>query len=1044
MDNQKRIMPGCEKLTKPEEISALKDYLRQGIQENEDSLVIGETESNFIKDPSVKKIDLETRDKVLLNGSKTKINVDQINKTELRVSGGNIVPGDSLIGLSLESSPKDHLKNPNAELIPGEKKSSEVIEKQIQLKTSKIRLQEEIVKLDVDNSTVIPSEGSVKLNNQKNPKITNNKELLRTTNKDGSDSRGSLFSFLSEIDAEEKTPNLEFRDNINSPDLSKPTKVIKEITENHIEPKEVVSFISENKKIPKESLTKILENKAIPHEELKEISRNNAKIEETLLFIAENKEEPKSITQTLVIEKEPQIKEYKDDLIKTPEPDLGNTLLEISRNNAKIEEKLFTISENSIDPFEKTVNLKRGVKTSQYKSSRILKKNLKEEKSIPPSEYDSSKDQHWPGDNNSDDIDLTEYSEDTKIPLLKYNQAEADYLNLNELEYSKYLEIKTLVEQLQKTPSGNWAKRVMSYLQASLSRTEKWRKTLNISDKEAIIKSLSGFEITLEDSLKIVNENNPSELDQDTLQIPRHHSSLESTKDHIKNAEGILDTVSAIGNSNINFSNAFDGAIRSIAEVAADGIKDGSLKQDVLDTVLYTLSLAQQRLRSEMNISSSRLPGNNTIESVVGTAILGGGSIFDRSKKVLDNILDHGTKSEPLNRPYIDPKTGKTIQNIWTNGKGNPRYFSEYLGTETGQVFHDGSDYSYLSKDNSFYTGKISSNFMHAGIRTTIEDLCPKENISIGSLEDLKDLLESSPYITTASKVNKNKVLTLDSNHVWELRLFPYLGKLNGNCSWLPNISEINSINYFDHGVLTSWGPWIPVTSFELQSRKITQKTLGLYDGEISFPVSMELSNELRLTLIDDQYKSWKRYFELCSECSTYLSKMVNFRGNMVNIINKDTGQINLSNGAEGLSSMTKDYTILSENDIMPYSQTTPIVHGSICPGMYKNLTFRCLIYIMTPQMSTVKKFDLLVVLRDYPVEYVGESDASSPDLNLSFSVVGENPDEAIPIYEAINNQNSTEITSEVEEKINVKNNSNRKNKLIKNILSGGINVLRR
>ena len=40
--NQKKIMPGCEKLTRPEEISALKNYLKQGIQENENSLVIGD------------------------------------------------------------------------------------------------------------------------------------------------------------------------------------------------------------------------------------------------------------------------------------------------------------------------------------------------------------------------------------------------------------------------------------------------------------------------------------------------------------------------------------------------------------------------------------------------------------------------------------------------------------------------------------------------------------------------------------------------------------------------------------------------------------------------------------------------------------------------------------------------------------------------------------------------------------------------------------------------------------------------------------------
>ena len=36
-------------------------------------------------------------------------------------------------------------------------------------------------------------------------------------------------------------------------------------------------------------------------------------------------------------------------------------------------------------------------------------------------------------------------------------------------------------------------------------------------------------------------------------------------------------------------------------------------------------------------------------------------------------------------------------------------------------------------------------------------------------------------------------------------------------------------------------------------------------------------------------------------------------------------------------------------------------------------------------------------VLKDYSIEYSGEVDSSSPDLNISFSIVGENPGESIP-----------------------------------------------
>lgn len=52
----------------------------------------------------------------------------------------------------------------------------------------------------------------------------------------------------------------------------------------------------------------------------------------------------------------------------------------------------------------------------------------------------------------------------------------------------------------------------------------------------------------------------------------------------------------------------------------------------------------------------------------------------------------------------------------------------------------------------------------------------------------------------------------------------------------------------------------------------------------------------------------------------------------------------------------------------------------------------------MTPQYSTIKSFDLLCVLKDFSENYVGDVDtAGSPDLSLSFSVVGENPDKYVP-----------------------------------------------
>ena len=83
------------------------------------------------------------------------------------------------------------------------------------------------------------------------------------------------------------------------------------------------------------------------------------------------------------------------------------------------------------------------------------------------------------------------------------------------------------------------------------------------------------------------------------------------------------------------------------------------------------------------------------------------------------------------------------------------------------------------------------------------------------------------------------------------------------------------------------------------------------------------------------------------------------------------------------------------DNDSKLYIPTA-VDKSNICVAFYKNITFRIRIYVMTPQFSTIRKFDLLCVLKDFTEEYEGDIDAPGPDLNLVFSVVGENPDNNI------------------------------------------------
>jgi hypothetical protein len=75
-------------------------------------------------------------------------------------------------------------------------------------------------------------------------------------------------------------------------------------------------------------------------------------------------------------------------------------------------------------------------------------------------------------------------------------------------------------------------------------------------------------------------------------------------------------------------------------------------------------------------------------------------------------------------------------------------------------------------------------------------------------------------------------------------------------------------------------------------------------------------------------------------------------------------------------------------------SGVTRIDKTNICIASYKNLAFNIKIYILNPQLNLINRFNLLCVLKDYAEEYVGEIDSGGTDLNVTFSIVGENPEE--------------------------------------------------
>jgi len=455
----------------------------------------------------------------------------------------------------------------------------------------------------------------------------------------------------------------------------------------------------------------------------------------------------------------------------------------------------------------------------------------------------------------------------------------------------------------------------------------------------------------------------------------------------------------------------------------------GEARQLLVNETLAGLVVARDELEKVTKSNRYRLPGNDG--GLLGDLVSGGVSgaldnLGDKLGDAVNSIV--GSKSvdisNPLNRPdenkfkyngFEEANTRSTSSNA-SNPIKSQSVFSydeiELLSKITNEGAKKNSSSSFWKKAGSALkdmalgssggerTYSFKNNYISGkGILITLEELCgiSSDTDDTNTVEGLYNVLKSSPFITTPNKFTSTgysnyNIQTLDTNAFWEIALEPYAGPENGDLNYLPGIHEINIRNIVMHGVNTAYNKWIPFTSFDLQKSKMTSKTLSLYDGEISYPVSMEFTNELRITIADDQYKSWRRYFEECAKAAIYNS--------------------------EG---HTSDYYILPPDE---YSLTA-IDTNNVCIAMYKNICFRCRIYVMTPQYSTIQKFDLLLVMKDFSEEYTGDIGDGAGDLTVSFSIVGENPNEGkIPEVKVIqhkapDNSSKTDYGSIVESGVN-------------------------
>ena len=443
----------------------------------------------------------------------------------------------------------------------------------------------------------------------------------------------------------------------------------------------------------------------------------------------------------------------------------------------------------------------------------------------------------------------------------------------------------------------------------------------------------------------------------------------------------------------------FSSIISSIKTISAS---KGEAKAKAIHNTLGAINNLYIQLQSKTKSFSGNLPGTNGALQSAATSILNGDltGAINTAYKGIKNVLKPSS-NDPINVPR------NKKNNFFEEGEDfeDPRISGTSLsiGGILGKLVggSNGGEYGWSNGTKTVkWKDRFGTNIPASNI--TLTELMGIGNAESLDLSDLRDELNKGVGYITNYKGNilgtPLNEMGLDSNHIWEMTLEPLISDtLNGGFTYLPNIWVMNEINKRSFKVNSSYTRWIPFTGFELQNSKMTNKSLQLFDGDISYPVSLEFTNELRITIADDAIKTFKRYFQMCMECSMYRSNPY------------------VWNGDSSDPSIDKNYMEVA---------------------MYKNVTWACTIYVMTSGFMCVKKFPLLVTLKDFQEEYSGDIESGPTELALMFSIVGENEIDQIPSeldsstritsYESRsrNDSGSKEVSTEKKLKESVNNSS--------------------
>lgn len=234
----------------------------------------------------------------------------------------------------------------------------------------------------------------------------------------------------------------------------------------------------------------------------------------------------------------------------------------------------------------------------------------------------------------------------------------------------------------------------------------------------------------------------------------------------------------------------------------------------------------------------------------------------------------------PINEIY---KLTQTIEGVIQNPEGTIR---ELVRGKLYDLLHPNDPFTIPTDKHKEYKksedienlermeGSEEVTFPTSGVRATLPESDPRSLSR--SITDRSGIPSDGSLPLVRSFVGRDSVkdVTLRSVDLWDFRIqaFEYNGVPN---VWVPDIQQI------ENKILNSRNPYskiiplkdpiitdyMPITSYNLDLKTLTNKTLNLYGGStIQVPELIRYNSQLTFQIVDDENKRWRRWLQTYSE----------------------------------------------------------------------------------------------------------------------------------------------------------------------------------